>query len=121
MEYRVLHPDEYIKLPDDFPAPDGLTPDNTAIVAAIDEEGEVVAAWVLCMVWHSEPLWIREDHRKSATLIRRMAETVKKVCKVLRIKTHYAVIPTPVLKKIAEWYGAKPMPGELYRYDEEEV
>lgn len=55
---------------------DGI-PIGMIAVGAVDEEGEVVSCVGIYPAPHLSPLWIREDHRKSPTILRRVWETLK--------------------------------------------
>jgi hypothetical protein len=114
--YRELTPEEFHLAPREVPGSDVYTAANSRILAAFDEKGEVIATWTMFGMIHIEPFWVREDHRKSMTLMRRMTEHMKALLKDSQIGCVYTVVmdSTPVLRKFAEWFGAKKVDGTLY-------
>jgi hypothetical protein len=114
--YRELKPEEFHLAPREVPGSDVYTAQNSRILAAINEQGEVVATWTMFGMIHIEPFWVREDYRKSMTVMRRMAEHMKKMLKDSNIGCCYSVVmdSTPVLRKFAEWFGGKKVDGTLY-------
>lgn len=118
--YRPLKPEEFPRAPREVPGSEMFTPENSQIVAAIDEQGEIVATFTLFICAHLEPMWIRQDHRHSPTILRRMTEAMKGLMRTLGIKEAYSVVleTTPVLARYAEWFGAVRVPGVLYDWKE---
>ncbi len=114
--YRELTPEEFHLAPREVPGSDVYTAENSRILAAFDERGDVIATWTMFGMIHIEPFWVREDHRKSMALMRRMTEHMKALLKDSQIGCVYTVVmdSTPVLRKFAEWFGAKKVDGTLY-------
>lgn len=114
--YRELKPEEFHLAPREVPGSELYTPDNSRILAAFNEKGEIVSTWTLFLMVHIEPFWIREDYRKSATIMRRMAEHMKNMLRSAGFKSCYTVVmdTTPVLAKFAKWFGAKVVDGKLW-------
>lgn len=116
LTYRELLPDEFHMAPREVLGSEVFTPENSRILAAIDEKGEVVATWTMYAMIHLEPFWIRPDHRGSMTIVRRMGQHMKALLKASGLQSCYTVVmdATPVLHKCAEWFGFKKIDGSLY-------
>lgn len=116
LTYRELTPEEFALVPREVPGTELYTPENSKILAAINDKGEVVSAWFMFMCLHIEPFWIRNDYRGSMSIMRRMMEAMKALLKDLEIPAVYTVVMnrTPVLRKFAEWFGAKKVDGTLF-------
>ena len=116
LEYRELRPEEFSLAPREVPGSDVYNPQNSRILATIDDKGEVVATWTISYCLHLEPFWVREDHRKSMTIMRRMTEAMKAILKRDGFQCCYTVVlfSTPVLAKFARWFGARKIDGDLY-------
>lgn len=72
MQYRRLKPEELATVP----GVDEIPPSMVAI-GAVNDCGEVVGCVGIYAALHLDPLWIREDYRKSPFLIRRIWERLK--------------------------------------------
>jgi len=118
--YRELAPSEFSKVPREVAGSDVYTPENSRIYAALDEHGEVVASFTLFLCPHLEPMWIREDHRHSSSILRRMASGMKAMLHESGIPNAYSVVlnTTPVLHRFAQFFGAVPVDGTLYFWKE---
>lgn len=116
VEYRELGPDEFHLAPREVPGSEDYTPENSRIIAGIDGNGEVVATFTLFLCPHLEPVWIREDHRHSATIPRRLAEAMKALLREIGCPNAYTVVlnKTPVLHRFARFFGFAPVDGSLY-------
>lgn len=116
LSYRLLKEDEYQLAPREVVGSDGFNPGNSMILAAINEQGEVVSTWTVFAAVHLEPFWVREDYRGSMSIMRRMAQNMRKVLKDQGILACYSVVmeSTPVLAKFAKFFGGKPVDGTLY-------
>lgn len=116
LTYRELASDEFHLAPREVPGSEGYTPENSRILAAINEKGEVVSTWTMFLCLHIEPFWIREDYRKSMTIMRRMTEAMKGLMAKYGFPSCYTVVMdrTPVLRRFAEWFGAKKVDGTLF-------
>jgi hypothetical protein len=120
MEYRELLPEEFDKAPREVVGSENFNPDNSKIVAAINDQGEIVGTFTLFICAHLEPVWIREDYRKKglAKVLGGLGVAMKELCRSLGIKEAYTVVlgTTPSLAKFARWFGAKPVDGNLYNW-----
>ena len=116
LTYRELTPEEFDLAPREVPGSEIYTPLNSRILAAFNEQGEVVSTWTVFTMTHIEPFWVREDYRKSMSIMRRMTENMKALLKGSGIPAVYTVVmdSTPVLRKFAEWFGAKKVDGTLF-------
>jgi hypothetical protein len=112
--YRELRPDEFERIPGVALGGYRATPTHR-IVAALDSD-EIVGIWVVALVPHAEPIWIREDHRNSAVIIRRLWDGVKKIVRDMSCGGVVGIIPdsVPADKRIAEWLDAEKLPGNVY-------
>lgn len=120
LTYRELLPDEFAKAPREVPGSEMFTSENSRIYAALDESGAVVATFTLFLCPHLEPMWIREDHRHSSTILRRMAAGMKDLLRASGCPNAYSVVlnATPVLHRFAKFFGASPVDGTLYFWKE---
>ena len=119
LTYRELDRSEFDRIPKE--ATDGITlPDsNCRVVAAINDRDQIVAIWAAVAVVHLEPIWIKEEHRKSPTLIRRLWAALRNVLKTEGVQSTMTVIPNnkPATRRIAEWCGAREVDGKLFFLD----
>ena len=120
LTYRELLPEEFGKAPREVPGSEVYTPANSRIFAALDERGDVVASFTMFMAPHLEPMWIRPDHRHSASILRRMADGMKGMLRASGIPAAYSVVldETPVLHRFAEFFGGERVAGVLYFWKE---
>lgn len=120
LTYRELEPEEFEKAPREVPGSEVYTPSNSRILAAFNEDGDIVATWTIFAVPHIEPFWVREDYRKSPTIMRRMTDLMKKTLRLSGIPSVYTVVldKTPVMHRFAKWFGAKPVSGTLYYWED---
>ena len=123
MTYRELKPEEFHLAPRDVPGSEVYAPENSRILAAINEDGEVVATWTMFACVHIEPVWVREDYRKTTGILRGLARAMKKMLKDLQIFEVYTVAldRTPVLQRFARWFGAHPVSGTLYHWKDPDL
>lgn len=120
--YRELTTEEFHLAPRKVPGSELYTSENSRILAAFNEKGEVVATWTLFYMAHIEPLWIREDYRNSSSILRRMAENMKALLRASGIKQVYTIVlsSTPVLARYARWFGAEEIDGTLFTWVDKE-
>lgn len=118
LTYRELTPEEWDLRPHDVPGRDVYTPENSKVLAAFNDRGEVVATWTVFTMVHVEPLYIRPDYRGSTTILKRMAQNMKRLLQYYGISQVYTVVldTTPVLAKFAKWFGGTPIKGTLYTW-----
>ena len=120
MEYRELTPEEYAKWPREVEGSEGYTPDNSKVIGAFNDKGEIVATFTLFICAHLEPVWIREDYRGKGLgmILGRLGNAMKALLRSMNISEAYTVVlyKTPSLRKFADWFGAKPVDGSLFRW-----
>jgi GNAT superfamily N-acetyltransferase len=120
MIYRELTPEEFEKAPREVPGSEVYTPENSKILGAFNEQGEIVATWTFFICAHIEPVWIREDYRGKGLgmILGRLGNAMKAMLRGIGIGEVYTVVldTTPVLKKFAVWFGAEAMSGQLYHW-----
>jgi hypothetical protein len=120
MIYRELSAEEFDKAPREVEGSNVFTPENSKILAAINENGEIVATWTFFICAHIEPVWIREDYRGKGMILGRLGNAMKAMLRSLGIADAYTVVldKTPVLRKFAYWFGAKPVDGILFKWSD---
>jgi hypothetical protein len=113
LTFRELEPEEFDRVPTE--ALDGLKLGNARVSAAFEGD-KLVGVWCVVFVLHAEPIWVREDHRGHPTLIRRLWDGVKSIVRAEGLPGAVAIVPDSVPEdaRIAEWIGAKPIPGAIY-------
>lgn len=120
MIYRELEPHEFEKAPKEVAGSQIFTPENAKILAAINEKGEIVATWTFFICAHIEPVWIREDYRGKGLgmILGRLGNAMKAMLRAMNVREVYTVVldKTPVLRKFAYWFGAKPVDGTLFKW-----
>jgi hypothetical protein len=121
MIYRELTPEEFAAAPREVAGSHCFSPENSKILAAINDEGAIVATFTLFYAAHFEPLWIRADYRHHPAIIRRLVDLMKKTLRSIGAQQAYTVVlaSTPVLAKVAErLFHAEPVPGTLYLWSD---
>jgi hypothetical protein len=123
LEYRELKPEEFEKAPREVEHSERFTPANSRILAAFNEDGEVVATWTMFAACHIEPVWIREDHRGGTGILRGLARHMKVLLRASGLTEAYTVAmdATPVLQRFACWFGAEPVCGTLFLWRDPQV
>ena len=120
MIYRELTPEEFEKAPREVPGSERYTPENSKIMAAINDDGEIVGTFTFFICAHLEPVWIRQDYRSKGLgiILGRLGNAMKAMIKTIGIAEAYTVVldKTPVLRKFAYWFGAEPVGGTLFRW-----
>ena len=114
--YRELDPTEFDKIPAE--ALDGELPiaGGIRIFAGLDKNsGKIMAIWCVLAVVHAEPVWLAKEVRHSPTVLRRLAEGMKGILRSMGQSKAVAIIPAdaPKTKRIAQWLGAKELPGRM--------
>lgn len=119
LTFRELDPAEFSQIPSEATGGYQLPASNCKVVAGIDESGKIAACWAAVAVVHLEPLWVREDYRKSGYVIRRLWTLLKDVLLKQGVRTTLTVIAdaVPVTRKVASWCGAREVPGKLFFLD----
>jgi hypothetical protein len=117
LTYRELTPEEFHLAPREVEHSEIFTPDNSRIIAAINEEGEVVSTWTLFLIPHAEPFWIRPDYRHHPSIIKHMAREMVGLFKELGFQQVYTIVLDneygKVLTRLAHWFGFSPIKGTL--------
>lgn len=125
MEYRELSPEDYAKWPREVVGTDIYNSENSKVIGAFNEKGEIVGSFTLFFCAHLEPVWIREDYRGKGIgmILGRLGNAMKALCRSMGIHEAYTVVldTTPVLAKFAEWFGAKRVSGNLYNWKDDQV
>ena len=125
MEYRELTPEEYAKWPREVEGSEIYNTDNSKVIGAFNENGEIVGSFTLFICAHLEPVWIREDYRGKGMgmILGRLGNAMKALCRSMGIQEAYTVVldTTPVLAKYAEWFGAKRVSGNLYNWKDDQA
>jgi hypothetical protein len=121
LTFRELRPDEFERIPPEALGGLVILPGQARITAALEED-EIVGIWSVAFVLHAEPVWVREDHRRHPTLLRRLWDGVTDIVRDIGAKGVVGVIPdsVPADKRIAEWIGAEPIPGAIYLWLDKE-
>ena len=118
LTYRELAPEEFQFAPREVINSEVFTPENSRIIAAINEEGEIVSTWTIFLVPHAEPFWIRPDYRHHPSIIKHMAKMMVNLFKELNSKNVYTVVLDDdqgrVLTRLANWFGFSPIKGKLF-------
>ena len=120
LTYRELTPEEFPMAPREVPGSEIFNPSNSRILACFNDAGEIVSTWTIYASIHIEPFWIREDYRKSKSIMRRMTEHMKALLRMGGQRSCYTVVmgSTPVLERFARWFGAKKVDGTLYLWED---
>lgn len=120
MIYRELSESEFGSVPAEALGGYKLVP-GLRVMAAFDGS-EIVGIWVTTYALHAEPVWVREDHRKSPTILRRMWGGVKGIVRDLGAGGIVAIIPdsVPATKRMADVFGFEPLPGAIYLWLDKE-
>lgn len=120
MTYRELTAEEFEKAPREVPGSERYTPENSRIVGAFNEKGEIVGTFTFFYCAHLEPVWIREDYRGKGLgmMLGRLGNSMKAMLKTMGVYEAYTVVldKTPALRKFAFWFGAEPVDGTLFRW-----
>jgi hypothetical protein len=87
-----------------------------ASIPVVEVNGRIVAYWPCFYALHLEPLWIAEDHRKSAAVNRGLLECVAAVVQRTGEPVGFAIIDSPTAESyaLAERIGFARVPGDLY-------
>lgn len=120
MIYRELTPEEFKLVPREVKGSTIFTPDNSKIIGAFNDQGEIVGSFTFFVCAHLEPVWIREDYRGKGLnmMLGRLGNAMKAMLRSLGIAEAYTVVldTTPALRKFAFWFGAKPVDGTLFKW-----
>lgn len=118
---RTLAPDEAQKAIDAGGPLHDLQLDATKLVdmsiAVVEDDGVIVAYWVVWYALHTEPIWVREDHRHSPAVIGGLIDQMETIVKATSAATAFCVIEEEnvgVVDKYVERLGYLKAPGTLY-------
>jgi len=118
---RELPPDEYALL-DATPLAQGIGPIKPSashrVISAQDSSGRIVGYWFVNAVLHLEPLWIADEHRGRAGLVRRMWKGVQRIMRECNAAVGFAVVnheAPPYVIPRASKLGFQRVPGDLYQ------
>lgn len=126
---RYLPPDEWESVLRQIPLfADGKplpNPQTTYVVVAQRQDGSLAGFWFVFAAYHVEPVWVAEDCRQKAGLLRRMWRGVGDILRALKQGSAYAVIldadlPTGIASQ-ATRMGFQQIPGKLYFVNVNEV
>lgn len=113
LSFKALSPEEFGLIPTD--ALRGMPAEIlSGAVVAVDEAGAVVAMCGLISAIHLDPVWIREDHRNSPNILRRLWESTRQSLAVIGVRGVIGVATTPLMRKLCKWAGGMPIEGQQY-------
>lgn len=69
-------------------------PDSLIVMGAVDEQG-VAAALGVFFVIHSDPIWVRQDHRNGGKLLLRLWQSTKHLMQQMHMGPEVMVWMTP--------------------------
>lgn len=116
---RLLRAEEYPKLAR-VPGPfhgQQLAQTDSCRVAVAEQDGVIIAYWVISLVVHLDPLFIADDFRHHPKLALGLLGLVVSVLQTLGATYAYAIIANgdqPANGTLAEKMGLTPVPGTLY-------
>lgn len=89
---------------------------NDATVIAIEVDGQIIAYWPAFYALHLEPLWIKDEFRKSPGVNRALLELVASVVTRTEEPVAFAIIENPEAESfhLADRLGFARVPGDLY-------
>lgn len=90
---------------------------STMAVAVVEVDGEIVSYWVAWYGLHCEPIWVREDHRKSPAVIRGIVDEMEQLIKASGDQAAFCVVEAenlPVVSTYVARLGFQEAPGRLY-------
>lgn len=113
--HRVLPPEEWPRLAGTeaetvWPH---LDPEN-ARVLVVEENGEIVAAWVGMRVVHMECIWVKPSHRGLVSIARRLFMGMRSIATGWGAKRVWTASLAPEVTDLIERFGGEPVPGEHY-------
>lgn len=113
---RILPPEEWHRLPLELPesplaAIDLSTTYGYLIV--LERDGILVGHWPLFLVWHAEPLFIKEADRVSPA-IRTLVNGLQRTIAEQQIPMAFAMIEDPATAAMAQRLGFKPTEAPVY-------
>ena len=119
MEYRELTRDELGRVPGALEP----LPQSMVGVGAVSDDGEVVAACGMYTVVQLDPLWVREDYRKSPVILKRLWESTRAFLAAKGVKSVFSGVldgyPGPEHESVIERLsvrlaGGKPFGGRIW-------
>lgn len=118
MTTRILPPDEWPRLEGTeaeqvWPL---LNPATTRIVV-VEQDGAIVGCQVLMAVTHAECLWIHPDHRRRASVGRRLISAVHHAAAELGLAALATSALDDGVRRLLVRLGARVLPGTHYMID----
>lgn len=86
-----------------------LNPATTRVLA-IEEDGELVATWLLMQVVHAECVWIKPSHRARLGVVRRLLSGMSRIAGELGARTVVTGSVTPEVTDFIRRIGGVPIP-----------
>lgn len=87
-------------------------------IAVVEDDGAIVAYWVVWYALHLEPLWVRDDHRKSPAVIRQIVQQVQEIVVATDAPAAFCIVEDvdagEVVAQYADRLGFMKAPGTLY-------
>jgi hypothetical protein len=119
---RTLAPDESQKAIDAGGPLQDLQLDATKLaemsIAVVEDDGEIIAYWVVWYALHLEPLWVREDHRTSPVVIKQIVQQVQEIVIATEMPAAFCVVEDveagETVARYADRLGFMRAPGTLY-------
>lgn len=119
---RTLAPEESQKAIDAGGPLQDLQLDATRLaemsIAVVEDDGVIVAYWVVWYAMHLEPLWVREDHRSSPAVIKNIMRQVQEIVVASDAPSAFCVVEDvaagEAVAQYADRLGFQKAPGQLY-------
>lgn len=115
MNSRILPPEEWPRLKGTeaeavWPQ---LVPENTRVLV-VEEDGEIVGAWVLLRVVHAECLWAAPSHRGSLGVATRLLRGMWEIASKWGASRVVTGSTSPEVTGLIKRVGGEPMPCESF-------
>lgn len=88
-------------------------------IAVVEADGQIVAYWVVWYALHCEPLWVKEEYRKSPAVIRGIVQQMEVIVEATGEPAAFCVIEQHNAEVVAQYavrlgFHEPPTPGSLY-------
>jgi hypothetical protein len=112
---RILPPEEWSRLngTESEKLWPRLNPENAQVVA-VEEDGELVASWVLLRVVHAECIWVKPSHRGIFGVVKRLLGGMRTVAAGWGADRVITGSISPDVTDLIARFGGYPMPCESY-------
>lgn len=87
---------------------------ETAQVLVVEHGPQIVGCWVLAPLFHVECLWIAPDHRKTASVARRLWREMRRLIQGLGIRSVVTSALSTDVRQLLDHVDAEQLPGEHY-------